>query len=486
MIKKFSIYIMLLLMAMFLVSCVTEQTPIDDNQDPPIDDTQDPPIDDTNNPPIIDNYDVGTFERLFDVVQYRKITVEMTNENWQLMDDNMHDHYDQFGNYRTDEYVLAQMTYEDESGSLSIENIGIRPRGNLSLTSLMNGDGDLNMNHFKIKFNEDFNGAYPNNDGRRGFDLKELNMKWNRNFDETYLTEPYAYAMMNQFGVAAPMTTHFVFSLKIGDVETVMGLYIGFEPIDDEFIERRFSKEANDGDLYKCLWQQYGSATLEPIVNQAAIGIRNVSQNYFPAYDLKTNKDTSDHSELLSFIDHINNLYGAEFNTYIEAHFEVDMFLRYLAVNAFIGNPDDYRAMGNNYYLYQNSETGKWMMIPYDFDHGLGQGWFESNAYPNYTIGVDIYDWFDLNDYLTGWTSSEVLVDKLLDQAIYRNQYALIIQEIYNDSFFTTTTFNDLFVALRDAFQGTFDNALDNQGFGLRDVFTYINQKRADILSQIS
>lgn len=477
--KRTTLLILLIFTTIGLFGCV-------ETTDPPIDDPNYSPIDDPHDPQDDEPVEMGTFDRLFDVVKYRKITIEISSEAWYEMDENMQYHNDQFGNLKTDEYVVANMIYEDDEGVLDINHIGIRPRGNLSLTTLMDQDDNINMNHFKIKFNEDFDGDYPDNDGRRGFDLKELNVKWNRNYDDTYLTEPYAFRMMNAFGVYAPMTTHFVFSLKIDDVETVMGLYIGFEPIDDEFIERRYDKNANDGDLYKCLWQAYGPATLEPIVNMAAIGIRNVSSNYFPAYDLKTNKDTSNHEGLLSFIDQINALSGSAFNAYIEANFEVDMFLRLLAVNAFFGNPDDYRAMGNNYYLYQNSDTGKWSMIPYDFDHGLGQGWFESQVYPNYTIGVDIYAWFDLNDHLTGHESSEVLVDKLFTQSIYREQYKAIVQDILNDDFFTIGYFNDMYQTLRTAFEGTYDDALDTQAFGLRHVFSYIFAKRDDISSQIT
>ena len=430
--------------------------------------------------------DVGTFERLFNGIAYRKITISITGENWELMNQNMLDHQAQYGNLKTDEYVLAHMTYEDEEGLLNIENIGLRPRGNLSLVPLMDEENNINMNHFKISFREEFDGQHPENDGRRGFDLKELNMKWNRTFDDTYYTEPFALGMMNHYSVYAPHTTHFILSLVIDDVETIMGLYIGIEPIDDEFIERRFSKEENDGDLYKCLWQQFGPATLEPITNMAAIGIRDIATNYMPTYDLKTNKDSSDHLELLSFIDNINTLDDLSFNTYLNLHFDIDMFLTYLAINAFIGNPDDYRAMGNNYYMYQNSDTGIWMMLPYDFDHGLGQGWFESGAYPNYTIGVDIFEWFELNDYISGLVYQEPLVDKLLSQTGYKYAYASIISNILNDDYFTFEYFYEQYSQLKDAFQGTFDYALDAQDFGLRDVENYIQSKRADILAQLN
>lgn len=434
--------------------------------------------------PIIDE-SLGTFDRLFESITYRKITINLTEENWESLAQSLLDHQSQFGNLKTDQYVHADMIYEDDQGKIEIDNIGFRTRGNLSLQPLMDESGNINMNSFKINFREQFSGLHPENSGRRGFELKELDLKWNRNDDETYITESYALDMFNQFGVHASKTSFVLLSLSIDGNETLMGLYTAFEPIDDEFIERRFSKEESDGDLYKSLWQHYGPATLEPITNPDAIGIRDVRSNYMPAYDLKTNKDTSDHSALLDFINQLNFLSDQELETYLNQYFEVEMFLRLLAVNVFIGNPDDYRAMGNNYFMYQNSENLRWMMIPYDFDHGLGQGWWQSSVYPNYSIGVDIYDWFDLNDALTGFDYKHPLVDRILENGAYKALYDQILNEILNDTYFTTNYFITRYHLVKQVFEGTFDHALHNQSFGLRNVESYINDKREDVTNQL-
>jgi spore coat protein CotH len=428
---------------------------------------------------------LGTFERLFDDIVYRKISIHITEENWLELNQDLLDHQSEFGNLKTDEYVLADMVYEDEQGVIEIDHIGFRTRGNLSLQRLIDDDGNINMNSFKINFREQFEGLHPENSGRRGFELKELDLKWNRNYDETYITEAYALDMFNHFGVYAAQTSHVLLSIIIDDEETLMGLYTAFEPIDDEFIERRLTKTESDGDLYKSLWQQYGPATLEPITNPDAIGIRDVTTNYMPAYDLKTNKDTSTHSALLDFIDKLNNLSDTELETYLNQYFEVEMFLRLLAVNVFIGNPDDYRAMGNNYFLYQNSENLRWSMIPYDFDHGLGQGWWQQDVYPNYSIGVDIYEWFDLNDALTGTDYKHPLVDRILANSTYKALYDQILNDILNDIYFTTNYFISKHNDVKAAFEGRFDDALHHQSFGLRNVESYMNDKRNDVYQQL-
>ena len=435
---------------------------------------------------LINNQSLGTYDRLFEDIIYRKITITLTEENWETLGQSLLDHQSQFGNLKTDQYVHANMIYKDDLGTIEIDNIGFRTRGNLSLQTLMDEQGNINMNSFKINFREQFDGLHPENSGRRGFELKELDLKWNRNNDETYITESYALGMFNHFSVYAAKTSHVLLSLIIDGKETLMGLYTAFEPIDDEFIERRLTKTESDGDLYKSLWQQYGPATLEPITKSDAIGIRDVSLNYMPAYDLKTNKETSNHSAFLDFVDKINFINDQELETYLNQYFDVEMFLRLLAVNVFIGNPDDYRAMGNNYYMYQNSENLRWMMIPYDFDHGLGQGWWQSNVYPNYSIGVDIYDWFDLNDSLTGVDHKHPLVDRILENNTFIALYNQILNEILNDMYFTTDYFITKHNMVKEAFEGTFDDALHNQSFGLRNVESYINDKREDVIQQLN
>ena len=178
----------------------------------------------------------GTYDRLFKDITYRKITVTLTKENWESLDQSLLDHQSQYGNLKTDQYVHANMLYEDDLGTIEIDNIGFRTRGNLSLQPLMDEEGNINMNSFKINFREQFSGLHPENSGRRGFELKELDLKWNRNNDETYISESYALGMFNHFGVYAAKTSYVLFNLIIDGKETLMGLYTAFVPIDDEFI----------------------------------------------------------------------------------------------------------------------------------------------------------------------------------------------------------------------------------------------------------
>ena len=56
----------------------------------------------------------------------------------------------------------------------------------------------------------------------------------------------------------------------------------------------------------------------------------------------------------------------------LEATFDVDAFLRYLALNNLIGNWDSYGNMTHNYYLYGDPALdGRLVWIPWDFNEAM-------------------------------------------------------------------------------------------------------------------
>jgi spore coat protein H len=118
-------------------------------------------------------------------------------------------------------------------------------------------------------------------------------------------------------------------------------------------------------------------------------------------------------------------LSGDAFRIYIAQHFDVESFLRLLAVGALNGNPDDYRAMGNNYYLYHDPINNHWHMIPYDYDHGMGQGW---DGLGNYSLDLDLIAWRNL----TG--KSHPLAEKILAIPAYRAQYVNYLLELTEET----------------------------------------------------
>ncbi|MCR3906375.1 MAG: CotH kinase family protein [Tenericutes bacterium] len=436
-----------------------------------------------------DAFNIEPFDRLFNDDVAKSITIKITSNAWDELDQSMIDYQQQFGSYRAGLYVRADMVYEDELGTVEINDVGLRTRGNLSRVRIQDDSGNLNPSHFKISFDEDFGFAsLLENGNRSAFELEEIDLKYNRNMDATYLTEKFSMDLFNEFGVYAQKTTLTKLFIQIDETTHFYGLYTAFEPIDKKFVERRLDDIETNGNLYKSLWQQFGPASLQNNYPQEAIGIRDIETNYRPTYDLKTNKRTNDTSDLVYFIEHINTLDDQAFKTYIESSFDVDRFIRLLAVGVLLGNPDDYRAMGNNYYLYNQPTSNVWTMIPYDYDHGLAQGWDGSPIFSNWTVGADIYTWGNLNAHMLGIANyAHPLVDRILNIEDYQLLYESYLETLINpeNHLFSYHAFSQLFQQQKLLYDEDLDEAMVNLRFDLRNIEWYIDAKVNDISNQL-
>ncbi|BCR36282.1 CotH kinase family protein [Mariniplasma anaerobium] len=431
-----------------------------------------------------------SFSDFFNDEIKKDIIIEISQDQWDGLNQEMNDYYEQFGNYRTDAYAKAKMYYSSDQtdSQIVIENIGIRSKGNTSRVILEDDEGNLNKSHFKISFHEDFDqDQFDIYDDRTVFDVEELELKYNRNQDSTYINEKFSFDLFNDFGVVAPQATLSNLYIKIGDETYYYGLYTVFEPVDKLFLEKRFDEDNRDGDLYKSLWQGFKPASLQNNYSEQEMGIKDESINYRPTYDLKNNKKTSNHEALIQFIDDINTWTDLEFENQIESIFDVDNFLRLLALGVLIGNPDDYRAMANNYYLYQEETSLLWHMIPYDYDHSFGVGW---NPTEDFTINQDIEQWFNLNAELLGVESYEhPLSDRILSYDTYMNQYKDYLRELIDpqNGLFRYERYLAAYLQAKSLYEQDVnsDTLFDQIEFDLRDIESYYTQKIEQVSNQL-
>lgn len=429
------------------------------------------------------------YDRLFDDDNEKSFTIEVSAIEFNKLDQYMVDYYNRFGDYKTDEVVEAKLKYQDSQGEIILDNVAFRSRGNTSRTRLIGEFGNLRAASFKVFFDkaiyaEEGSELEKTISKRQVFGMTELNFKFNKNYDSTHITEKYAYDLFNAYGVFAPRATQAKLYLKIGQVTHFMGIYTVIESIDQSFLTKRFPME-DQGNLYKVLWQQFGPASLELGYDSRAIGIKDEANHYFPSYDLKTNKKAFDTSDIVTFMQMINTLDGDYFKTYIEANFDVDRLLRLLAIGVLLGNPDDYRAMGNNFYLYRNDVTGKWTMMPYDYDHGLGQGWDGAPVFTNYSIGMDIYLWGNLNSVFTGREVKHPLTDKILQIPAFQLQYENHLKTLIESEYFSEESFLNTYLSVKTLYEDDVNDALWVIPFGLRNISSYINGKTDDVLGQL-
>lgn len=198
-----------------------------------------------------------------------------------------------------------------------------------------------------------------------------------------------------------------------------------------------YLKEALGGDLYKIGWagRSNGSFTMP-----ASIGIENEGEGEFYAFDLKTNKKTSSHESLNSFIRELSqdNVTKERFAELVD----LNTFLPYCAVSYLLGNPDDLRNNYNNSYIYFRADNNKAVIIPYDFDRCLG-----ITAHWNPTgNGVTEDDPFGKALVATGEQQrSPLMLYSVVSGGYYVKEYAQILSDIANGNWFAFKNFASIY-----------------------------------------
>ena len=131
----------------------------------------------------------------------------------------------------SEEYTACNLVIDGEA----VKNVGIRAKGNTSLSSVKNMDSDRYS--FKIEFDQ-----YENGKSYYGLDKLCLN---NVIQDNTYMKDYLAYTLMNDFGVDSPLCSYAYITVNGED----WGLYLAVEAIENSFLDRNYG--SNYGNLYK-------------------------------------------------------------------------------------------------------------------------------------------------------------------------------------------------------------------------------------------
>lgn len=232
--------------------------------------------------------------------------------------------------------------------------VGMRFKGNSSLRSGWQS-GTLKL-PFKLDFDE-FEDDYPETEDQRFYNFKQISFSSNYN-DVSQLREKVAADIFQEAGVTAAETAFYAVYLDYGEGQVYMGLYTAVEVIDDTVIETQFSD--GSGNAYK------------PSGNAATFAAGTYEEESF---DKETNKDEADYSDVAALYEVINSETRTsdpeQWKADLETVFNVDGFLRYLAVNNTIQNWDTYGSMAHNYYLYTDPATSLINWIPWDNNMAL-------------------------------------------------------------------------------------------------------------------
>jgi spore coat protein CotH len=236
----------------------------------------------------------------------------------------------------------------------------------------MKGNGSLDASGDKKSWKLDFNAFVA------GQEFHNLNMMLlHNNFaDASLLREKMAYDMAQFAGVPSAFTAYVEVWIDITDDDQppeYWGVYTLVERPDRQYVASRFGRGNDDGNLYKAdAWFEQGAADLAyygPDIGgyplpRGRIAYRNMSGD-----------EEADYSDIINLCYIID---GAEYGTpeewadALEQVFNVDSFLRYLAVIFLNLNLDTYPYTGNNYYLYHHPGTDRFEWIAWDMNNSWG------------------------------------------------------------------------------------------------------------------
>ncbi len=252
-------------------------------------------------------------------------------------------------------WVPATITFDGTTWN----HVGVRYKGNSSLTSAWNS-GSLKM-PFKFDFDE-FEDDYPEIDNQRFFGFKQLSLA-NGFSDDSYLREGLTYQVMREAGVVGSQTALYEVHLDYGEGPVNLGIYTVVEVVDDTVIKNAFGDD--DGNIYEG--------------DGAGVSLADGTYDLIAdSFEKENNEDEADWSD----IEALYNVLHAETRTTdpaqwradLEAVFDVDSFLNWLAIGAVVENWDTYGSMSHNFYLYNNLETGQLVWLPWDHNMTFGVG----------------------------------------------------------------------------------------------------------------
>lgn len=285
---------------------------------------------------------------VFDDRRIRKIELQITQANWDRM----------MANPMAKLVVPADAVIFGEE----IKEVGISPKGNSTIGFTA-----------KIPWKIDFNAYHPEQE----FHNLKMLLLHNNYGDPSLLREKMAYDMMRFAGVNAGFTSYvevWVNILDNGQPADYLGIYTLVERPDTKYLANRFGPTNNRGNLYKAdAWFEEGAADLA----YYGENIENYPQPrgelaYALMYKDRTKADYQDIIQLCYVIDGVEYDSPESFAAALEKVFNVDGYLRYLAVIFLSLNFDQYPDTGNNYYLYHHPETDQFEWIAWDMGNSWG------------------------------------------------------------------------------------------------------------------
>jgi len=229
-------------------------------------------------------------------------------------------------------YVEGALVYEEER----FESVGVRTKGENSWQPI---DEKPSL---KIKLNWSIKGV-------RFRGLEELTLN-SMNDDHSMLHERVGYRLYREAGVPAARATHA--SLQIND--EAYGLYTHVETVDQELIERWFFDE--EGALFELSDAEY-------------------TEEYIDGFEVEYSESEDPEANIQGTVEALSLEDPDAALEAVEEHLDLDQFLLYWAVSAYIGQFDayPYSIPGDDCHVYDDPTSGQLHTLPHGIDESFYQ-----------------------------------------------------------------------------------------------------------------
>lgn len=280
--------------------------------------------------------------------------------------------------------------------------VGFRPKGNSTLNATWRAG--IYKFPFRLKMDE-FEDKYPEINDQRFYGFKELSMGAGVK-DNSLIRDKVTADIFRMAGIPAAETAFYKVYIDFGEGKKYCGVYTMIEIIDDSMIKSQFGSKS--GNIYKpeSTFQTFNQANFEK----------------------KNNEDAADWSDVQASIkalnDPIRTSNPAQWRSNLDAVFNTDHFIKWLAVNSTLVNWDTYGGMAHNHYLY-NDPAKKLTWIPWDNNEALTS-----------QVRVQLS--------LAGVANNWPLINYVANDPVYYAKYKLYVKD-FNDNVFTTSKMNEIF-----------------------------------------
>ncbi|MBP3962075.1 CotH kinase family protein [Paenibacillus lignilyticus] len=319
----------------------------------------------------------------------------------------------------------------------------------------------LEMNGKTIDAQLRFRGGHTRNYPKKSYEIRYGDnqiLHWNAEFDDpSMIRNALSFHFFNMINVPSPRTRHMWLEWN----GYPHGVYLEIESVDDTFFRRR----------------NIGSQALIYAVNDKAnFGLYDsetgeLKESLFDGYRVMKGSDETK-TKLVKFVKRINNPANSSLKSYLAYRLDIYLYLKWLAGAVLTGNYDGF---DQNYALYEHTKTGKYRIIPWDYEGTWGR-----NCYGR-LCGSDLVD-------VRGYNT---LTKKVLSYKSHRQIYRKILTNLLASKFTVKTIepiIADMYENLRPAIRDDFTRKWPLYAFDDEPqlFISYIEERRAIVQDELN